>query len=125
MCPRTCRQELLKRVASHLERLLGSKVCDVPAATKKLAADEEASLRAAMVAQPEGVELEWDWSTKVLDAFLRPHDRRVSPLPPCRPLALPFSHKIALSTLPTPSGGRHPLGPSPRRRPFCRSLTPS
>ena len=27
-------------------------------------------IRAAMAAQPEGVVLEWDWTTKVFDAFL-------------------------------------------------------
>ena len=68
--PHACCQELLKRAASHLERLLGKAVCNVDAATRSLAAAEEASLRAAMRVQPEGVELEWDWESKVFDAFL-------------------------------------------------------
>ena len=68
--PHACCQELLRRAASHLERLLGKAVCNVDAATRSLAAAEEASLRAAMRVQPEGVELEWDWESKVFDAFL-------------------------------------------------------
>ena len=68
--PHACVQELLKRTASHLKRLLGRKVCDVVEATKKLNAEEEAALRASMNMQPEGVVLEWDWTAKVFDAFL-------------------------------------------------------
>ena len=40
------------------------------AATRKLVSAEERSLRDAMVQQPEGVTLHWDWKTKVFDAFL-------------------------------------------------------
>ena len=42
-----CVQELLKRTAAHLQRLLGEKVCDVPEAIRKLEAEEEKSLRVA------------------------------------------------------------------------------
>ena len=68
--PHACCQELLKRVASHLERLTGAPVCDVAEAMESLGRDEDATLRAAVDLKPSEVELAWEWEAKVWDAFL-------------------------------------------------------
>ena len=68
--PQACCQELLRRVASHLERLTGAPVCDVAEAMESLQRDEGATLRAAIDLKPSEVDLAWEWEAKVWDAFL-------------------------------------------------------
>jgi len=64
--------ELLKRAASHLERLVGSTEVDMGEATILLANLEEEDLQKASTIELAGQEtpLGWDWSSKVFDVFL-------------------------------------------------------
>ena len=63
-------QELLKRSASHLERLGGAPVCDLPAAMAALQQSEDDALQGAVSQTPTEVALQWAWADKVFDAFL-------------------------------------------------------
>eukprot|EP00966_Prymnesium_polylepis_P308628 7132339-Prymnesium_polylepis.1 len=65
-----CMVELLKRVGSHLQRLLGFEAFDVKTAVKACLDSEDEMLHKAMELEPSDVTLSWEAKDKRFDQFL-------------------------------------------------------